>query len=249
MYFLAYCFKINLSNGKNSLRKTLMRKKFLFSKNFYEKRAWQVKELVCGIDEVGRGCLAGPVVAAAVILYPNSKHKWLKDSKLLEKDELIKAYDWIIKNSWYSVCPVSHVEIDKVNIWNATLMAMRQASLNLFFSSKQVPSVVLVDAMPVSFNKTAYESVEIQYFIEGERHSTSIAAASIVAKVTRDRMMAVYDTIFPAYKFAQHKGYSTKLHQDSIRSAGRSIIHRDSFLKKFELKENQANEEQKSLFC
>lgn len=224
-----------------------MRKKFFFTKNFYEKRAWERDALVCGIDEVGRGCLAGPVVAAAVILFPHSKYSLLKDSKELSPQELEKAYAWIIKHSWYSVCSVDHAAIDSFNIWQTTLMAMRQASLNLFYGSGQIPEVILVDAMPLSLKNTVYEALEVQHFIEGERHSSSIAAASIVAKVTRDRMMASFDQVIPAYSFGQHKGYATKKHQASLREQGRSIIHRLTYLKKFQ--ESDEEYEQPSLFC
>lgn len=226
-----------------------MRKRFLFSKNFYEKQEWERGSLVCGIDEVGRGCLAGPVVAAAVILFSNSNNRLLKDSKELDKKELQKAYNWIIKNSWYSFCPISHVDIDQFNIWQATLMAMRQAALNVFYGSDKQPSIILVDAMPLSLKGTQYEGIEIQHFIEGERHSASIAAASIIAKVVRDAMMEVYDPLFPAYNLSKHKGYATKAHRESLQQDGHSIIHRLTYLKNFEKSEMEAIEEQTSLFC
>lgn len=225
-----------------------MRKKFLFSKNFYEKQEWERGSLVCGIDEVGRGCLAGPVVAAAVILFSNSNNRFLKDSKELDKKELKQAYDWIVKHSWYSVCPMSHQDIDQFNIWQTTLMAMRQAALNLFYASGVEPSIILVDAMPLSLHNSCYEHIEVQHFIEGERYSKSIAAASIVAKVTRDALMEAYDPLFPAYNFSQHKGYATKVHRNAVQLDGRSLIHRLSYLKNFNHSVVDDHEEQKSIF-
>lgn len=210
--------------------------------------------LVCGIDEVGRGCLAGPVVAAAVILFPNSKHRLLKDSKALTKDELLKAYSWIIKNSWYSVSCVSHSDIDSFNIWQSTLMAMRQASLNLFYcgglgSGGLRPKIILVDAMPLTLKNSIYSDIEVQCFIEGESHSTSIAAASIVAKVRRDALMGLYDDVLPGYNFSSHKGYSTKSHKECIMLGGHSIIHRLTYLKNIEKDKVLTDEKQESIFC
>src|SRR5690348_10075240 len=98
-------------------------------KNSFEKQAWSQQQVVCGIDEVGRGCLAGPLVAAAVILHPNRKSPLLKDSKLLTKEELLKGYAWIIRNSWYAWGIISHTDIDKFNIYQANLMVMRRATL------------------------------------------------------------------------------------------------------------------------
>lgn len=225
-----------------------MHQKFYFSKNFYEKHAWSAGSVVCGVDEVGRGCLAGPVVTAAAILYPNSKSSLIKDSKELSETELLKAYSWILQNGWFSLGIQSPQDIDTYNIAGASLRAMRQAVLNLFSTQIQLPSVVLVDAMPLSLKNTAYEHIEVQHFIKGERHSMSIAAASIVAKVNRDRMMRVYDKLFPAFKFASHKGYATKIHQNALLETGYSIIHRRSFLKKFEVK-GHTHAEQTSIFC
>lgn len=223
------------------------RKKHFFSKDFYENRVWQNQLVACGIDEVGRGCLAGPVVVSACILYPNSKHKLLKDSKLLSKQQREQVYEWIVKNSWFSICSISHSDIDRLNIWNSTLKAMRQVCLNLFSGVSQLPEIILVDAMPLSLKDTIYENIEIQYFTEGEKYSSSIAAASILAKVTRDKLMNTYGKIFPAYKLDQHKGYATKIHCDALSKVGYSVIHRLSFLNKF--KEILPNEEQRTIFC
>lgn len=223
-----------------------MRNKFLYSKNFYEKLLWPQGSLVCGVDEVGRGCLAGPVVVAAVILFAGCKHRLLKDSKILKKEEREEAFSWIIKNSWYSWVAVDHETIDRVNIWNATLQGMRQSVLNVIFKSGYTPKIVLVDAMPLNLSGSFYQDIEVQHFIEGESHSVSIAAASIVAKVIRDDLMDKVDKIFPGYSFNSHKGYSTKLHKDALIDSGHTIIHRMSYLKNF--KEEESDERQESIF-
>lgn len=207
--------------------------KLRFSKDFFEQREWQKGDLVCGIDEVGRGCLAGPLVVAAVILYADNRLKSLKDSKILPKDELLKIYPRIIKNSWHSFAIVNNKDIDQFNIYQATLIAMRQAVLSLLATCPQLPKVIIIDAMPLCLKNTAYEHIEIQYFPKGESISRSIAAASIIAKVKRDNLMAEYDKIIPGYDFSLHKGYGTKIHQNALFVNGDSILHRQSFLKKF----------------
>lgn len=203
------------------------------TKDFFEHREWQNGDLVCGIDEVGRGCLAGPLVVAAVILFADNRLKSLKDSKILTKEELQKVSPRIIKNSWHSFAIVSNNDIDQFNIYNATLIAMRQAILNLFATCPQLPKTILVDALPLTLKNTAYEGIEIHNFNKGESLSRSIAAASIIAKVKRDNIMAQYDAILPGYNFGQHKGYGTKIHQEALSLYGDSILHRQSFLKKF----------------
>lgn len=208
------------------------RAKISISKDFYEKREWDQGNLVCGIDEVGRGCLAGPVVVAAVILRPNNRLKLLKDSKTLSKEELLAVSPRIIENSWYSFGIVNNYDIDDFNIYQATRIAMKQALLNLLATSPK-PSVVLVDAMPLSLMDSSYESIEIHSFPRAESLSRSVAAASIIAKVKRDSLMAMYDNIIPNYQFGKHKGYATKEHQDALSLNGKSILHRETFLKKF----------------
>lgn len=199
-------------------------------KNSYEKAAWEAQQLVCGIDEVGRGCLAGPLVTAAAILYPNRKSPLLQDSKLLSKPELIKGYDWIVKNAWFAYGIVDHRTIDRVNIWQATLIAMKKALIHLISTCPTKPSIVLVDAMPLNLADTSYLGIDVHHFPKGETKSCSIAAASIVAKVTRDALMAKYDPIFPGYQFGQHKGYATATHREAILTHQPSIIHRQTFL-------------------
>jgi len=199
-------------------------------KNSYEKAAWDEQKVVCGIDEVGRGCLAGPLVTAAAILYPNRKSPLLQDSKLLSKPELIKGYDWIVKNAWFAYGIVDHRTIDAVNIWQATLLAMKKALVHLLATCPTKPSLVLVDAMPLNLADTSYLGIDVHHFPKGESKSCSIAAASIVAKVTRDAIMAKYDPLLPGYQFGQHKGYGTAIHKAALLTYKASIIHRQSFL-------------------
>ncbi|MEX0940181.1 MAG: ribonuclease HII [Candidatus Babeliales bacterium] len=212
-----------------------------FNKDFFETQNWQENQLVCGIDEVGRGCLAGPVVTAAVILFPNKKSRLLKDSKLLDQEEREKGFAWIRKNAWFSYGIINHRDIDTYNIYHATLRAMKRTLMQLFAHCPNLPQKILVDAMPVNLEKTAYSNLEVIYFPFGERKSSSIAAASIVAKNIRDEIMRKLDPVFPHYKFARHKGYSTKVHQQAIREHGHSIIHRLRFLdNKYWLSDEQA---------
>jgi len=223
-------------NKKVTFRKNIHKKKKFkkyMQKDFFEKQEWGKNQLVCGVDEVGRGCLAGPLVVAAVILYPNNRLKLLKDSKVLTREELLKVYPRIISNSWYSFGIINNIDIDKFNIWRSTLLAMRQAIMNLFAICPKLPTLILSDNMPISLENTHFKDIEIQYFPEGESISRSIAAASIIAKVKRDSLMQMYDEYLPGYEFGKHKGYGTKDHQNALSKNGQSILHRESFLKKF----------------
>lgn len=199
-----------------------------FTKNFFEISAWEQKSTVVGIDEVGRGCLAGPLVTAAVIL-PFKTNRLLQDSKLMEAYERDEAYAWIIRNCAYQIGIVHNRIIDQHNIWQATLMAMKKALVNLMAQPIARPSAILVDAMPLTLTDTDFNGIPVYYFPKGERKSSSIAAASIVAKVTRDALMEKFATLFPGYDLEQHKGYGTKNHQNSIKTLGQTIIHRTSF--------------------
>lgn len=211
------------------------------AKNFYEQEKWSLNQLVIGVDEVGRGCLCGPIVTASVILHPGKLSNKVKDSKLLDKQELIDAYNWIIKNSWHSSAIVTHRNIDEINIYQATLKAMKRSVMQLNSIAPKA-DLILVDAMPLKV-----ENFEVIHFPFGEKYSSSIAAASIVAKVTRDKIMERLDRIIPGYYMAQHKGYSTKLHCQSLELLGESIIHRKSFLKNFHFL-GQNNDKQKTLW-
>lgn len=230
----------------------MKRKNIAFPKNFFEKKAWEQDAAVCGIDEVGRGCLAGPVVVAAVIIPQRSSYRLLKDSKLLVKEEREIAYKWIIKHCLYSTAIACHKTIDQHNIYQATRLTMKKAYISLVeqlpFNIQNIKYVV-VDAMPLIIEKTyIHQNLEVRHFNYGESISSSIAAASIVAKVTRDRLMEKMHCLFPAYALKQHKGYSTKLHIEALKEHGPSLVHRASFLSNFQDMQNDDNDLQQSLF-
>jgi len=177
---------------------------------------------IAGVDEAGRGALAGPVVAAAVILPEKFRHRKLNDSKQLNPDLREKIYGEIISNgeiAW-GVGMVDHLEIDRINILRASHEAMRIALAALSIS----PEHVLIDGLPVfpfPFPQTA--------IIDGDCYSLTIAAASVIAKVTRDQIMRDFCSQFPEYCFDQHKGYSTELHLSRLHELGPCPIHRRSF--------------------
>ncbi|MBR5041568.1 MAG: ribonuclease HII [Clostridiales bacterium] len=180
--------------------------------------------IACGIDEAGRGPLAGPVVAAACILDPEKPIYGLDDSKKLSPKKRDQLYDEIIaKAKCFCVIRVEPKEIDEVNILNATKNAMRACVKGLAIK----PDVLLIDA--VNLDGTG---IPVKPIIKGDAKSNSIAAASILAKVSRDRIMEDYDKEYPGYGFAQHKGYGTAAHYAAIHELGISPIHRMSFLKK-----------------
>ena len=182
------------------------------------------KPLCCGIDEAGRGPLAGPVVAAACILDPEKPIYGLDDSKKLSPKRRDALYDEILeKAKCFCVIRVEPKEIDEVNILEATKNAMRACVAGLTIK----PDILLIDA--VNLNGTG---IEVKPIIKGDAKSNSIAAASILAKVSRDRIMEEYDKEYPGYGFAQHKGYGTAAHYAAIHELGISPIHRLSFLKK-----------------
>lgn len=205
-----------------------------FPRNFFENRAWENKLYVCGVDEVGRGCLAGPVVVSAVIL-PQKTTNSLKDSKVLTEKERKIAYEWIVQNTFYSTVILSHSIIDKINIYQATLLGMKRAFIQLNLTipfNHELIKYLVIDAMPLKIDSAhSHANLEIHYFPFGESISSSIAAASIVAKVTRDKLMENMDLIIPGFNLAKHKGYGTKEHYEMIKNNGSSLIHRKSFLK------------------
>lgn len=179
---------------------------------------------ICGIDEVGRGPLAGPVVAAAVVLPKDCEILYLNDSKKLTKKRRELLYEEIIdKADDFGIGIVPPKEIDRINILQATYEAMRQALSKLRIK----PDVLLNDAVRIP--DVDIEQVPI---VKGDEKSLSIAAASVVAKVTRDRMMAEYAAIYPQYGFEKHSGYGTKEHREAILHFGVTEIHRKSFLRK-----------------
>lgn len=205
-----------------------IRRKPDFKKLAYEKEAWENNQIICGIDEVGRSCFAGPVVAAAAILKPYAKHKYLKDSKELSPEERLIAYKWLLINSKFGVGIINHRIIDRLNIHWANVYAMKRAVFQLFAHIPQAPSLILVDHVALRFDSL---EVPVIHFSKGESLSSSIAAASIIAKVTRDNLMARYDSIFPGYSFDTNKGYGTQAHKKALQNHGMLFVHRNSFLK------------------
>lgn len=192
---------------------------------FYEnKYISQGKNLICGVDEAGRGPLAGPVCAAAVIMPEGLIIESVNDSKKLTAKKREKLFD-IIKNEvvCYSVAFASASEIDEINILNATHLAMTRAVEGL----EKAPEVVLVDGN--SLPKWYYNSEAI---VKGDAVCHSIACASILAKVSRDRLMLLEAEKYPQYSFEKHKGYGTKVHTQAIKEYGPCPIHRKTFLKK-----------------
>lgn len=192
-------------------------------------RKYEGYSIVCGIDEAGRGPLAGPVVAAAAVLPKDATILWLNDSKKLSEKRREELFQEIQEKAvTYGVGVVSPAVIDEINILQATYEAMRQAVSAL--SSE--PDILLNDAVIIP----GIDEKKQVKIIKGDAKSVSIAAASILAKVTRDRMMGEYDKLYPEYGFAQHKGYGTRAHMDAIREFGICPIHRRSFLTKMGLK-------------
>jgi len=187
----------------------------------YEKKAWEAGALrVAGVDEVGRGSLFGCVVAAAVILDPAYRVRGLRDSKLLdpERREVLAQRIRERAIAW-AVAAVDAARIDQINIYQASRVAMREAVLRL----ADAPDHLLIDAVKIDCD------VPQDAIIHGDALSASIAAASILAKVERDRMMREWDAVFPAYGLASHKGYSTPKHLAALRQLGPTALHRQSF--------------------
>lgn len=179
---------------------------------------------ICGVDEAGRGPLAGPVCAAAVILKPNDIIEGVNDSKKLSEKKREALYDVIkARAAAYSIAFASVEEIEELNILNATMLAMKRAVEGL----PKAADYAIIDG-----NKIPDLSIPCSAIVKGDANSMSIAAASILAKVTRDRLMLEYDKEYPQYMFAKHKGYGTKVHTQAIREYGPCPIHRMSFLKK-----------------
>lgn len=193
----------------------------------YEYAAFQEGcRLVCGVDEAGRGPLAGPVCAAAVILPPDLEIEGLNDSKKLTDKRRRALYDVITDQAIaYGIAFASEQEIDEINILQATFLAMRRAVEQLAIK----PDLALVDGN----REPDFGAIPVKTIIKGDSLSASIAAASILAKVTRDRYMEEQDIIYPQYGFALHKGYGTQAHYAALREFGACPLHRRTFLKKF----------------
>ena len=181
---------------------------------------------ICGIDEAGRGPLAGPVVVAGVIMPKDSMIEGVNDSKKVSEKKREKLYDLIIEEAIsYSVAIIGQDVIDDINILNATKQGVTQVVENL---SKK-PDLILVDALThIDTKKIPYDSI-----IKGDAKCYNIAAASIIAKVTRDRIMRQWDEVYPQYGFISHKGYGTAKHIEAIKQYGLTPIHRRSFTKNF----------------
>ena len=181
---------------------------------------------VCGVDEAGRGPLAGPVCAAAVILPPDIQIEGLNDSKKLTDKKRRALYDVITEQAVsYGIAFADEQEIDEINILQATFLAMRRAVEQLSVR----PDMVLVDGN----REPELGGLPVKTIVRGDSLSANIAAASILAKVTRDRFMLEQDAAYPQYGFAVHKGYGTKAHYAALTQYGPCPIHRQSFLKKF----------------
>jgi len=187
----------------------------------FEKQAWELgARFVAGVDEVGRGCLFGPVVAAAVILDPGYRIRGLRDSKLLLPERRNILGERIREHAIaWAIAAVDAARIDQINIYQASRLAMRQAVLQL----QPAPDYLLIDALKLDCD------LPQKSIIHGDALSASIAAASIIAKVERDRMVREWDPVFPVYGLASNKGYSTPHHIAALREHGPSPLHRQSF--------------------
>ena len=211
----------SLSKKLEKIKKEEERLEFI---NTFENEGYEKGYLyIGGVDEAGRGPLAGPVVASVVVLKKGTKIPYVNDSKKLSEAKREELFEVIKKEALdYGIGIVDNEEIDEYNILNATYMAMKKA-LN---SLNKTPDYLLLDAVTIP-------NLDIKQFpiIKGDAKSISIASASILAKVTRDRIMYKYDEIYPEYGFKNHKGYGTKEHYEAIEKHGITPIHRKSFLK------------------
>lgn len=204
----------------------------LEKENSYWEQGYQ---FIAGIDEAGRGPLAGPVVAGAVIAYPHiieeirrkPEFRLIRDSKTLSAKQRERAYDFIVQNFEWGVGMSDHKTIDRVNILQAAFLAMKKAVSDLKNKTKKKPQIILLDGRsPIPNISMRQENI-----INGDKHVFSISAASIIAKVTRDRLMLEFHEKFPRYGFAKHKGYGTRDHFAMIGKHGLCEIHRKTFAK------------------
>lgn len=216
--------KKEIEKAEKKIRDFKAEKERIYQLSRYE-REYASYHSICGIDEVGRGPLAGPVVAAAVILPKECDILYINDSKKLSEKKREELYDEIMEKSLaVGIGLVSPERIDEINILQATYEAMRKAINNLSI----LPDILLNDA--VTIPGVSYPQIPI---IKGDAKSISIGAASIVAKVTRDRLMVEYDKVFPQYGFASNKGYGARTHIEALKEYGPTPIHRRSFIKNF----------------
>lgn len=194
----------------------------------FEKEVWAAKGLACGIDEVGRGCIAGPVVAAAVVFGPDhSPHEKIKDSKMLTPKKREELYDFILEEAQdYGIGLVPASEIDEIGIVPATKKAMQYA-IEMLGSD---PSNLLIDAVVLDEIDIPQKSI-----IKGDTVCYSIAAASILAKVFRDRVVMGFDNVYPEYGFGGHKGYGAPAHYAAIKENGFTPEHRRTFCRNIDI--------------
>ncbi|MFA5871090.1 MAG: ribonuclease HII [Parcubacteria group bacterium] len=199
-----------------------------------ENECWQKGyKRVAGIDEAGRGPLAGPVVAAAVLVEPSQmesikgqkEHKLVRDSKTLSAKQRERAFDFITSNFSFGIGWSSEITIDRINILQATYLAMKKALSDARSKLKEEPDFILIDGRAPLPNI----SIKQKYVVRGDSIVFSIAAASVLAKVSRDRQMLRYHAEFPDYGFDRHKGYGTKAHFEMLKEFGPCKIHRKSF--------------------
>lgn len=185
---------------------------------------------ICGIDEAGRGPLAGPVVVGAVVMPKDSKLEFMNDSKKVTEKRRNVLYDQIIETAIaYGVGIVFQEEIDELNILNATKKGLHLALGQVIEKLNNKPDIIIVDAL----REIDTYGVEYQSIIKGDATCYSISAASIIAKVTRDRIMEEWDKVYPVYGFEKHKGYGTKAHILAIKEYGPCPLHRKTFIKNF----------------
>ena len=188
-------------------------------------------KLIAGTDEAGRGPIAGPVVAAAVMFDRNSFHQDINDSKQVNEKTREILFDWIIDNCLcFGIGIIEHDEIDKINILQASLKAMKKAVDQL----NPNPDLIIIDG-----NKSFHSEIKTKTIVKGDTKSFSIAAASIIAKVTRDRIMKTLSEEFPEYLWHKNKGYPTQEHIEAVRKYGITIYHRKTFLRRILIKEFQ----------
>ena len=193
-------------------------------KIFDNKFLSQEVKIIAGCDEAGRGPLAGPVVAAAVIFDKKTFHKEINDSKKIPEKKRDELYNWILENCLsFGIGIIGHEEIDEINILQASLKAMKIAAAQL----SPIPNLILIDG-----NKSFISDIKTKTVVKGDTKSFSIAAASIIAKVTRDEIMKTAHERFPEYLWNQNKGYPTLAHREAVKKFGASPFHRKTFLRK-----------------
>lgn len=225
-------YKDDTRVGVKKLVESVLKRKLKYEKELERLKKMRVYEdqqkdceYICGIDEVGRGPFAGPVVAGAVILPKDCNILYINDSKKLSASKREELYDEIMEKAIaVGLGVVSPQIIDEINILQATYEAMRTAIKNL----QVKPDILLNDAVKIPGVDIPQVSI-----IKGDAKSVSIAAASIIAKVTRDRMMVEYDKIYPQYNFAGNKGYGSEQHREALKLYGPSPIHRNTFIKNY----------------